>query len=421
MRRRVVITGMGAITPVGLTAEETWQNLRSGVVGIAPVEAADIGEHQVKVAGQVKGFVPESIMDRMEARRTARFTQFAIKASLEAFEQSGLQLDREDPLRCGVNIGSGIGALPVIEEACRKGAKHGFDRISPLFIPMTIVNMAAGAVAIRLGFKGSCTCSVTACASGTNAIGESFHAIRDGYADVMVAGGTEACISDLGLGGFTSMRALTTETNPLRASIPFDKERGGFVLGEGAGILILEEYEHARKRDAAILGEIVGYGASCDANHMTAPLEDGSGAAACMQMAMADGDVSPEQVGYINAHGTGTPLNDRCETAAVKLAFGDASKTVVISSTKSMTGHLLGGSGGVEAIATAKMLSDQFAPPTAGYRIPDENCDLDVCPNNGKRVDTEYAMSNSLGFGGHNASLLFRRIEKNDIPECRND
>lgn len=410
MKRRVVITGMGAITPVGLTAEETWQNLRNGVVGIAPMETIDAKNRQVKVAGEVKGFAPETIMDKMEARRTARFTQFAIKASLEAFEQSGLRLERENPFRCGVNIGSGIGALQVIEEEYRKGEKRGFDRISPLFIPMAIVNMAAGAVAIRLGFQGSCTCSVTACASGTNAIGEAFHAIRDGYAEVMVAGGTEACISDLGVGGFTSMRALTTESNPLRASIPFDKERGGFVLGEGAGILVLEEYEHARKREAVILGEIVGYGASCDANHMTAPLEDGSGAAACMQMALADGAVRPAQVGYINAHGTGTPLNDHCETSAVKLAFGEAASSVVISSTKSMTGHLLGGSGGVEAVATVKMLSDQFAPPTAGYQIPDENCDLDICPNRGKCVNTEYALSNSLGFGGHNSSLLFRRV-----------
>lgn len=409
MKRRVVITGMGAVTPVGLTAAETWKNVRSGVVGIAPIESVNTENHQVKVAGEVKGFDPTTIMDKMEERRSARFTQFAIKAATEAFEQSGLSMEGENPLRCGVNIGSGIGALQVIEDEFRKGEKRGFDRISPLFVPMTIVNMAAGAVAIRLGFQGSCTCSVTACASATNAIGEAFHAIRDGYVDVMAAGGTEACISDLGLGGFTSMRALTTETDPMRASIPFDKERGGFVLGEGAGVLILEEYEHAVARGAKILGEIAGYGATCDAHHMTAPLEDGSGAAACMTMAMTDGGVTPDQVGYINAHGTGTPLNDRCETAAVKLAFGQDAKNVVISSTKSMTGHLLGGSGGVEAVITASMLRDQFAPPTAGYRVPDPDCDLDICPNEGKEVHTEYALSNSLGFGGHNATLLFRR------------
>ena len=364
MKRRVVITGMGAITPVGLSAKETWTNVRNGVVGIAPIEALDTEERQVKVAGEVKGFDPTEIMDKMEARRSARFTQFAIKAALEAFEQSGLDMAQEDALRFGVNIGSGIGSLQTIEEEYRKGQKRGFDRISPLFVPMAIVNMAAGSVAIRLGFKGSCTCCVTACASGTNSIGEAFHAIRDGYFDVMAAGGSEACISDLGLGGFTSMKALTTAEDPLRASIPFDRERGGFVLGEGAGVLILEEYEHAVARGAEILGEIVGYGATCDAHHMTAPLEDGSGAAACMTM----------------------------------------------SSTKSMTGHLLGGSGGVEAVITANMLRDQFAPPTAGYQVPDENCDLDICPNEGKAVETQYALSNSLGFGGHNATLLFRRV-----------
>lgn len=411
MRRRVVITGMGAITPVGHSVDETWENIRNGVVGIASIESVNTENHQVKVAGEVKNFNPTTIMDRMEARRTARFTQFAIHAALEAFEQSGIQMDSEDALRCGVNIGSGIGALKVIEEEYTKGKKRGFDRISPLFVPMTIVNMAAGAVAIHLGFQGSCTCSVTACASGTNAIGEAFHVIRDGYQDVMAAGGTEACISDLGLGGFTSMRALTMESNPLRASIPFDKERGGFVLGEGAGVLILEEYEHAKARGAEILGEIVGYGASCDAHHMTAPLEDGSGAANCMKLAMADAEVVPEQVGYINAHGTGTPLNDRCETAAIKLAFGDAAQKVVVSSTKSMTGHLLGGSGGIEAAITVKMLQDQFAPPTAGYEVPDKDCDLDICPNEGKNVETDYAMSNSLGFGGHNATLIFKRIQ----------
>ena len=371
MKRRVVITGMGAITPVGLSAKETWTNVRNGVVGIAPIETLDTEERQVKVAGEVKGFDPTEIMDKMEARRSARFTQFAIKAALEAFEQSGLDMAQEDALRFGVNIGSGIGSLQTIEEEYRKGQKRGFDRISPLFVPMAIVNMAAGSVAIRLGFKGS---------------------------------------SDLGLGGFTSMKALTTAEDPLRASIPFDRERGGFVLGEGAGVLILEEYEHAVARGAEILGEIVGYGATCDAHHMTAPLEDGSGAAACMTMAMEDGNVRPEEVGYINAHGTGTPLNDRCETAAVKLAFGDSASNVVMSSTKSMTGHLLGGSGGVEAVITASMLRDQFAPPTAGYQVPDENCDLDICPNEGKTVETQYALSNSLGFGGHNATLLFRRV-----------
>ena len=412
MKRRVVITGMGAITPVGLSAKETWTNVRNGVVGIAPIETLDTEERQVKVAGEVKGFDPTEIMDKMEARRSARFTQFAIKAALEAFEQSGLDMAQENALRFGVNIGSGIGYLQTIEQEYRKGQKRGFDRISPLFVPMAIVNMAAGSVAIRLGFKGSCTCCVTACASGTNSIGEAFHAIRDGYFDVMAAGGSEACISDLGLGGFTSMKALTTAEDPLRASIPFDRERGGFVLGEGAGVLILEEYEHAVARGAEILGEIAGYGATCDAHHMTAPLEDGSGAAACMTMAMEDGNVRPEEVGYINAHGTGTPLNDRCETAAVKLAFGESASNVVMSSAKSMTGHLLGAAGAIEAAATVLALDRGLFPGTAGFREPDPECSLDYMVQGAQRLSVDYALSNSLGFGGHNAAVLFKAVKE---------
>lgn len=410
MKRRVVITGMGAISPIGNTAEEMWQSARNGVSGIDLITAVDTSDHLCKVAGEVKGFDPLTIMDKMEARRTARFTQFALKAADEAFAESGLSMEEEDPLRCGVCVSSGIGALGVIETEHAKGEKRGYDRISPLFVPMTIVNMAAGMTAIRLGFQGGCTSVVTACASATNAIGEAFRAIRDGYAEVMAAGGSESCISHMGLGGFTSMKALTDAEDPKRASIPFDKERSGFVMGEGAGILILEEYEHAVRRGAKILGEVLGYGSSCDAYHMTAPREDGSGAAACMRAALNDAGLAPEAVGYINAHGTGTPLNDKGETAAVKQAFGAQAQRLVMSSTKSMTGHLLGGSGGIEAIMTVKMLRDQFAPPTAGYEVPDEACDLDICPNEGKPVATEYAMSNSLGFGGHNASLIFGRV-----------
>ena len=411
MKRRVVITGLGAISPIGNSAEEMWENAKKGVCGIDFISSIDTENHEVKVAGEVKNFDPEIFMDKMEARRTARFTQFALKSAIEAFEQSGIDIGKMDALRCGVNIASGIGALSIIEEEHSKGLKRGFDRLSPLFIPTTIVNMAAGAVAIRLGFKGSCTCCVTACASATNAIGEAFRNIRDGYLDVMAAGGAEACISHLGIGGFTSMRALSTAKNPKRACIPFDKEREGFVMGEGAGILILEEYEHAQKRGANIIGEIVGYGATCDANHMTAPLEDGSGAAACMSMAISDAGISPQSVMYINAHGTGTPLNDSGETKAVKLAFGEHANKLVMSSTKSMTGHLLGASGGIEAVICVNAIADGFVPPTINFEVKDENCDLDICPNEGKNVDVEYAMSNSLGFGGHNASLIFKKYK----------
>ena len=411
MKRRVVITGVGAISPIGNSAEEMWENAKKGVCGIDFISSIDTENHEVKVAGEVKNFDPEIFMDKMEARRTARFTQFALKSAIEAFEQSGIDIEKMDALRCGVNIASGIGALSIIEEEHSKGLKRGFDRLSPLFIPTTIVNMAAGAVAIRLGFKGSCTCCVTACASATNAIGEAFRNIRDGYLDVMAAGGAEACISHLGIGGFTSMRALSTAKNPKRACIPFDKEREGFVMGEGAGILILEEYEHAQKRGANIIGEIVGYGATCDANHMTAPLEDGSGAAACMSMAISDAGISPQSVMYINAHGTGTPLNDSGETKAVKLAFGEHANKLVMSSTKSMTGHLLGASGGIEAVICVNAIADGFVPPTINFEVKDENCDLDICPNEGKNVDVEYAMSNSLGFGGHNASLIFKKYK----------
>ena len=411
MKRRVVITGVGAISPIGNSAEEMWENAKKGVCGIDFISSIDTENHEVKVAGEVKNFDPEIFMDKMEARRTARFTQFALKSAIEAFEQSGIDMEKTDALRCGVNIASGIGALSIIEEEHSKGLKRGFDRLSPLFIPTTIVNMAAGAVAIRLGFKGSCTCCVTACASATNAIGEAFRNIRDGYLDVMAAGGAEACISHLGIGGFTSMRALSTAKNPKRACIPFDKEREGFVMGEGAGILILEEYEHAQKRGANIIGEIVGYGATCDANHMTAPLEDGSGAAACMSMAIYDAGISPQSVMYINSHGTGTPLNDSGETKAVKLAFGEHANKLVMSSTKSMTGHLLGASGGIEAVICVNAIADGFVPPTINFEVKDENCDLDICPNEGKNVDVEYAMSNSLGFGGHNASLIFKKYK----------
>lgn len=410
MKHRVVITGMGALSPIGNTVSEMWANAKDGVCGIDYIKSFDTTEMKVKVAGELKGYEPTDHMDKMTARRTARFTQLAVVAAREAMAQGGLDMEKVDRSRCGVNISSGIGGLPTIETEHEKGQKRGFDKVSPLFVPMAIVNMAAGSVAIEFGFKGSCESIVTACASGTNAIGEAFRQIRDGYADVFLTGGTESCISPLGIGGFTSMKALSESEDPKRASIPFDKERDGFVMGEGAGVLLLEEYEHAVARGAKILGEVVGYGVTCDANHMTAPLEDGSGAAACMEMAMKDAGIEPHQLGYINAHGTSTPMNDKCETAAVKKAFGDAAGSVKMSSTKSMTGHLLGASGAVEAIITVSALNDQFAPPTIGYQVPDENCDLDMVPNVGKTIETEYAMSNSLGFGGHNASIVFKRV-----------
>lgn len=411
MKRRVVITGMGAVSPIGNTADEMWQSARAGVCGIDFIKSFDTAQHKVKVAGELKGFDITDHMDKMAARRTARFTQLALVAARAAMAQSGLDMSCEDAERCGVNISSGIGGLPTIEEEHYKGMKRGFDKVSPLFVPMAITNMAAGMAAIEFGFKGSCTCVVTACASATNAIGEAFRQIRDGYADVFLTGGSESCISELGIGGFTSMKALSESCDPIRASIPFDKERNGFVMGEGAGVLLLEEYEHAVSRGAEILGEIAGYGASCDANHMTAPLEDGSGAAACMKAALADAGITPEQVVYINAHGTSTPMNDKCETRAVKSAFGDAASSLLMSSTKSMTGHLLGASGAVEAILTVYALKEQFAPPTVGYQVPDPECDLDVVANVGKAMAGDYAMSNSLGFGGHNGSILFRRVK----------
>jgi 3-oxoacyl-[acyl-carrier-protein] synthase II len=410
MKRRVVITGMGGISPIGNTSAEIWKNAAAGVCGIGRITAFDASDHKVSVAGEVRGFDPLEFMDKMTARRTARFTQFARVTAREAFSQSGLDMSRENPDRCGVCVSSGIGGLGVIEEEHDRGIEKGFDRVSPLFVPMAITNMAAGTVAIELGFHGSCTATVTACASATNAIGEAFRQIRDGYAEVMAAGGAESCISPLGIGGFTAMRALSESQDPQRASIPFDKERGGFVMGEGAAVLILEEYQHALERGAAILGEVAGYGASCDAHHMTAPLEDGTFAARCMENALADGGVTPSEVGYINAHGTGTPMNDVCETRAVKIVFGTDRSDLLMSSTKSMTGHLLGASGAVEALITAWALQEQTAPPTIGYKVADPACDLNIVPGKAQPLDTEYALSNSLGFGGHNASLLLRRV-----------
>ena len=406
-RRRVVITGLGAVTPIGLTAEESWQAVRNGVCGIAPITQYDASGQKVKLAAEVKGFAAETLLGKSEAKRMGRFTQFAVVAAQEAL--SGFQ--GEDLDRCGVIVSSGIGGQSITESEHSRGLERGWDRVSPFYIPTAISNMAAGQIAIRSGFRGMCSCPVTACAGGTNAVGDAFHYIRDGYADAMLCGGTEAAITPLAIGGFTSMKALSQSEDPSRASIPFDAERSGFVMGEGAGILLLEELEHAQKWSAPIYAEIVGYGATCDAYHMTAPRPDGSGGAKAMALALADGGISPEAVGYINAHGTSTHLNDAGETAAVKTVFGEHAQHLAISSTKSMTGHMLGAAGAVEAVFTALSLRDGFLPATINYRVADPACDLDVVPNEGRAADIRYAMSNSLGFGGHNASLLLKKWE----------
>ena len=411
-KRRVVITGMGAVTPLGLTLEESWAAVKADTCGIGPITQYDTTNQKVKLAGEVRGFNPEQYIDKREVRKTDRFVQFALASAAQAMEHSGLVMENENSQRCGVVFASGIGGFSTVQNECLKGNEKGYDRVSPYFIPMAISNMAAGNIAIRFGFHGMCTCPVTACASGTNAVGDAFRQIRDGYVDVILAGGSEATITSLAVGGFTSLHALHTGSDPKRASIPFDKERSGFVMGEGAAALVLEEYEHAKARGANILAEVVGYGCTCDAHHITAPLPDGSGAAGAMTQALADAGVDAASVDYINAHGTSTAMNDAGETAAVKLAFGEHAKELAISSTKSMTGHLLGASGAVEAAFTAMALHDGFIPATLGYQVPDEACDLDVVPNHGREAAIRYAMSNSLGFGGHNASILLKKWEE---------
>lgn len=412
MKRRVVITGMGAVSPIGNTAEEMWQSAREGRCGIGPITNFDTTNHKVKLAGEVKDLDFTPYLDKKELRRMDLFSQYAMVAAIQAWRDSGLDYEKIDPTRFGVDISSGIGGINTIETEYERGREKGFDRVSPFFVPMDISNLAAGNVAIKLGAKGMCTCVVTACAGGSNAIGDAFRMIRDGYQELMLAGGSEAAVTKLAIGGFTSMKALCESEDPARASIPFDAERSGFVMGEGAGVLMLEEYEHARARGAKIYAEIVGYGATCDAYHITSPAPGGEGGARAMVEAVKDAGIQPEDIDYINAHGTSTSLNDKFETAAVKAAFGDHAYKLAMSSTKSMTGHLLGAAGAIEAIITARALQDGFIPATINYRTPDPECDLDIVPNEGRKAELRYAMSNSLGFGGHNASLVLKKYEE---------
>jgi 3-oxoacyl-[acyl-carrier-protein] synthase II len=409
MERRVVITGMGALTPIGNDVNTFWNNAKSGKLGIDFITLIDQDLIDVKIAAEVKDFDPDTLIGKKEAKRLDRFAQFALVASDEAIKDSGIDLEKVDLDRFGVMLGSGIGGFETIETECTKIATGKSKRVSPFFVPMTIINLGAGNVAIKHGLRGACTSAVTACATGTNNIGDAFRTIKHGYADVMLAGGAEAPITRLGVLGFSSMKALNSDNNPARASIPFDKNRGGFVMGEGAGLVVLESLEHAEARGANIIAEIVGYGSTCDAYHITSPAPDGSGAAKAMKAAIDEAGIKPEDVSYINAHGTSTDLNDKFETAAIKTAFGEAAYKIPVSSTKSMTGHLLGAAGGIETIICAKALQEGFIPPTIGYETKDEELDLDYVPNVGRKQELEYALTNSLGFGGHNATLLLKK------------
>ncbi len=411
MKRRVVVTGLGAVTPIGNTVDEFWNGIKEGKVGIGPITKFDTTDYKVKIAAEVKDFVAKERMDFKAARRMEVFSQYAVAAAKEAYDDSGLNIENEDPFRAGVIVGSGVGSLQQIEKEYEKILTKGPARVNPLLVPLMISNMAAGNISIQLGFRGKCTNVVTACATGTNCIGDAYRAIQYGDADIMIAGGTESAICPTGIAGFTSLTALSTSEDPMRASIPFDKERGGFVLGEGAGIVVLEELEHAKKRGAKIYAEVAGYGATGDAYHITSPAEDGSGAAKAMSLAMEEGGIEPSEVDYINAHGTGTHHNDLFETRAIKLALGDAAYDVVINSTKSMIGHLLGAAGGVEFIACVKTIQDGFIHQTMGTTEPDEECDLNYAIGAPVEKDVNYVLTNSLGFGGHNATLLVKKYE----------
>ena len=411
-KRRVVVTGLGAVTPIGNNVKDFWAGVREGKVGIAPITKFDTTDYKVKLAAEVKDFNAKDHMDPKAARRMEVFSQYAVAAAKEAYEDSGLNIEEEEPFRAGVIVGSGIGSLQELELSYGKILSQGPNKVPPLMVPLMISNMAAGNISIQLGFRGKCTDVVTACASGTHSIGDAFRAIQYGDADIMAAGGTESSICPTGVAGFTALTALTKSEDPMRASIPFDKDRSGFVLGEGAGVVILEELEHAKARGAKIYAEVVGYGATADAYHITSPIEDGSGAARAMTLAMEEAGAKPEEIEYINAHGTSTHHNDLFETRAIHAAFGPAAEKVIVNSTKSMIGHLLGAAGGVEFITCVKSIEDGFIHQTVGTTEPGEECDLNYAIGAPVEKEIRYAMSNSLGFGGHNATLLVKKYEE---------
>ncbi|MCI8993456.1 MAG: beta-ketoacyl-ACP synthase II [Eubacterium sp.] len=407
--KRVVITGMGAITPIGLNVEEYWDGLKNGKTGFGEITQFDTTEYKAKLAASVKGFDAKEYMDFKSAKRMELFSQYAVAAAKEAFAQSGIDMEKEDPYRVGCSVGSGVGSLQAIEREHKKLLEKGPSRINLLLVPLMITNMATGNISIQLGLKGKSINVVTACATGTHSIGEAYRTIQCGDADVMVAGGTEACITPICISGFSSLTALSFSEDPARCSIPFDKERNGFVIGEGSGIMVLEEYEHAVNRGANILAEIVGYGATSDAYHITSPAEDGMGAAMAMTKAMEEAGVSTQDIRYINAHGTSTHHNDLFETRAIRKVFGEQADKLMVNSTKSMIGHLLGAAGAVEAIACILQMNHSYIHQTVGYRVPDEECDLNYVTEHGVEADIRYAMSNSLAFGGHNATLIFKK------------
>lgn len=411
MKRRVVVTGLGAVTPIGNTVEEFWNGIKEGKVGIGPITKFDTTDYKVKIAAEVKNFNVKERLDAKAGRRMEPFAQYAVAAAREAFEDSGLNMEEEDAFRAGVIIGSGIGSLEVVEREYEKIQKKGPSKVHPLMVPLMISNMAAGNVSIQLGFRGKCTNVVTACASGTNCIGDALRAIQYGDLDICAAGGAESCICPTGVAGFHALTVLATTEDPMYASIPFDKNRDGFVLGEGAGVVILEELEHARARGAKIYAELAGYGATGDAYHITSPAEDGSGAAKAMMLAMEEGGVTPADVSYINAHGTSTHHNDLFETRAIHAAFGEAAKDVIVNSTKSMIGHLLGAAGGVEFVTCVKTIGEGFIHQTAGTKETDPECDLNYAVGAPIEKEVNCCLTNSLGFGGHNASLLLKKYE----------
>ena len=410
MSRRVVVTGMGAITPVGLNVNDFWSSLKEGKHGFGTITKFDSTDYKCHVAAEVKDFDAKAFMDPKTARRMELFCQYAVAAAKEALEDSGLDMEKEDPYMAGCAVGSGIGSLQAMEREYDKLINRGPSRVNPLLVPLMISNMAAGNVSIQFGLKGKSINVVTACATGTNCIGEAFRTIQYGDADVMVAGGTESSITPIGVAGFCALTALSSVDDPEHCSLPFDKNRSGFVMGEGAGVVVLEELEHAKKRGAHIYAEVIGYGCTSDAYHITSPAEDGQGAAGAMLAAVKDGGITPEDITYINAHGTATHHNDLFETRAIKLAFGDHAKNIHVNSTKSMVGHLLGAAGAIEFVACVKEMEEGFIHKTVGYETPDEEMDLDYCKES-YREDVPYALSNSLGFGGHNASILLKKYE----------